>query len=82
MNKTMNELHINEIKGKKIDFTAVKLSYAEEVEEVVDDVWRPEIVCLLFLLKLCVFFMIKVIAMIKNKNEITYSQPNVGIIIK
>jgi hypothetical protein len=52
------------------------------VEEVVDDVWRPEIVCLLFLLKLCVFFMIKVIAMIKNKNEITYSQPNVGIIIK
>jgi hypothetical protein len=34
----MNELHINEIKGKKIDFTAVKLSYAEEVEEVVDDV--------------------------------------------
>ena len=38
MNKTMNELHIGEIKGKKIDFTAVKLSYAEEVEEVVDDV--------------------------------------------
>jgi hypothetical protein len=52
------------------------------VEEVVDDVWRREIVCLLFLLKLCVFFTIKVLAMIKNKNEITNQQPNVGIIIK
>ena len=38
MNKTMNELHVGSSKGKRVDFTAVKVSYAEEVEEIVDDV--------------------------------------------